>query len=374
MARSAPKLTEWPFKSIFSGDEITQALPPGIYFNLPFSDYCKQPCLNAGGIKDLLVSTTDYWFRSFMNPLNDEVDEETKAKIEGRAYHKMILEGRQAFYDEYAPDFEYTGKAPVLKTSEEIAGALAIRSLPTTFKRKSDGIARLLAADPSVLIYDELERIYKEPYAEKKREFLPSKVVRHIEFANKMIESHPELKTYFVGGYPEVTIIWDDEELGVRLKMRADYLKVAPVVDLKTFANQMKKNLDKAINYAVASMKYPIQARLYLRGREAARKLIDQGKVFGAENVDPKWLKAFRETPNDEFWYVFQQKGIAPVSRGAKFSLKDPKFESTAYAQIEDACISFRECYTKYGTDPWIDDTPSRYLSYDELPAFVGDL
>jgi len=362
--QSAPKLTAWPFPT----------LPPGIYFNQPFSVYCEQQCLNAGGIKKLLVSPTDYWFRSFMNPLNDEVDEETKAKIEGRAYHKMILEGRQAFYDEYAADFEYTGKAPVLNTAEEIAGALAIRSLPTTFKRKSEGIARLLAADPSVLIYDELERIYKEQFADKEREFLSSKTVRYIEFANKMIESHPELKTYFVGGYPEVTIIWDDEELGVRCKMRADYLKVGPVVDLKTFANQMEKSIPKAIRYAMSSMKYPIQARFYLRGREAARKLIDEGKVFGAEGVDPKWLKVFRETPNDEFWYIFQQKGIAPASRGAKMTLKDTKFDTTAYAQIEDAALTFRDNYNKFGTDPWIDDTPSEYVSYDELAPWVGDL
>lgn len=363
MSQNPPSLYKaWPWET----------LEPGIYFNQPFETYVKQRCINAGSMKDILVSPTDYWFRSFMNPLNDEIDEETKAKTEGRAYHKRILEGKNAFYAEYAPDFEYTGTATVLKTTEEISGALAIRSLPTSFKRKAEGIQRLLAADPTVLIYDVLEQKHREKFGNK--EFLSATLVRHIEYANTMIESHPELRTYFIGGYPEVTIIWDDEELGVRCKMRADYLKVGPVVDLKTFANQMKKNIDKAINYAVASMKYPIQARFYLRGREASREFVAQGKVFGTDNVDKKWLQAFAETPNDEFWYVFQQKGIAPVSKGAKFTLKDSKFSDTAFAQIMDACLTFRRNYEIFGTDPWIDMSPSRYLTYDELPAFVGDI
>lgn len=352
-----------------------QTLEPGIYFDLPFDVYCNQKCLNAGGIKNLLISTTDFWSRSWMNPLNDEIDEDTKAKIDGRAYHKRILEGKKAFYDTYAPGFEYTGDPKqLLKTSEQITGALAIRGLKTTFSKKQDGIDRLLAADPTVQIYDVLEREHTERVGGKGKELLDSRTVRHIELAARMIEYHPELQTFFVGGYPEVTVIWDDKELGVRFKIRMDYAKVGPVVDLKSFANQMKKRIEKAIDYAIASNKYHIQAWLYLRGREAARELVKQGKVFNADAVDPKWLKAFQDTPNDEFWYVYMQKGIAPVARGAKWSLKDQKFADAGMVCVTDACVEFRKAYATFGEDAWVDLSPSKYLTFADLPAFVGDV
>lgn len=354
-----------------------QTLEPGIYFDLPFDTYVQQKCLNAGGLKNILISETDFWCRSWMNPLNDEIDEETKAKTEGRAYHKRILEGKEEFYRLYAPDFEYTGDRPLLTTSEEIAGALAIRGLPTSFKKKQDGIDRLLSHDPNAPVFDAMQRAYRAQYGGE-REWLPPRLVRHIELSAKMIEAHPELQTYFVGGYPEVTVIWDDP-LGVRFKMRADYLKVGPVVDLKTFANQMKKNIEKAIDFAIASNKYHIQAGLYLRGREAARELVKAGRVFYSEAasptiVDPKWLNVFAETPNEEFWYIFMQKGIATVARGAKFSARDSKFASAAEVCLKDGAERFLRAHKTYGEDPWVDVSPSKYLSFDDMPAFIGDV
>ena len=347
-------------------------LEPGIYFDLPFDKYCNQKCLNASGLKNILVSPTDFWFRSWMNPMCDEIDEETKAKIEGRAYHKRILEGAEAFYSEYTPAFEYCGDRPCLKTSEEISGALSIRGLKSTFSRKQEGIDRLLAADKSIQIYDVLKKEHEDK--NKGKELIDATTVRHIEYAAKMIEFHPELKTYFIGGYPEVTVIWDDPEYEVRFKIRMDYAKVGPVVDLKSFANQMKKNIEKAIDYAVASQKYHIQAGLYLRGREMARDLARQGRIFSNHHIDERWIKAFIETPNDEFWYVFQQKGIAPVARGAMFSMKDDRFKSATEQCLKDATDAFRHSYNIFGEDAWVDITKAKYLHFDQLPIFIGDI
>ena len=80
--------------------------PVGIYFDMPFEEYLAIPCLNASGIKELNISETDFWARSFMNPDNDTVDDDTRAKIEGRAYHKRILEGEDALYNQYALEYE----------------------------------------------------------------------------------------------------------------------------------------------------------------------------------------------------------------------------------------------------------------------------
>jgi len=97
------------------------ATPPvGVYFNMSFDEYLKIPCLNASGIKELNISETDFWSRSWMNPDYDDIDDDSKAKIEGRAYHKRILEGRERFFSEYALEYEDDGNPMVLRSAKEI--------------------------------------------------------------------------------------------------------------------------------------------------------------------------------------------------------------------------------------------------------------
>lgn len=351
-----------------------QTPEPGIYFNLPFNEYTAIRCLNASGIKNILISPTDFWARSFMNPLCDEIDEDTKAKMDGRAYHTRILDGRDAFYAHYAPAFEDDlSDISILRGNTAMTDFIKQHGGKGYSGKTAEQLAAMcLDIDPNVKLLPILKKAHTDKYPNM--EFIDATTVRQIELAAKMIEHHPELKTYFAGGYPEVTIIWDDEELGVRCKIRVDYLKIMPVSDLKTFANLMKKSIEKAIDYAVASQKYHIQAWLYLRGVNIAKKFVGEGRVFNAEAVDSDWLKAFAATPAEEFWYVFQQKGIAPVSRGAKWSIKDDKFMSIGRACVTQAADVFRKSYATYGEDAWVDITPSKFLSFDDLPAFVGDV
>src|SRR5690606_27207746 len=46
----------------------------------------------------------------------------------------------------------------------------------------------------------------------------------------KAVLSHPDAATLLAGGHPEVSLIWDDPETGVRCRGRLDYLHAAPVV------------------------------------------------------------------------------------------------------------------------------------------------
>lgn len=369
---------QWPWET----------LPPGIYFNLPFEHYVQQKCFNAGGIKNILVSETDFWARSFMNPLCDEVDEDTKAKRDGRAYHTRILEGRDKFFQLYAPAYEDDlSDTTILRGNTAMTDFIKQNGGKGYSGKTADVLADMCRdIDPSVKLLTDLKAEHAKQYAG--REFLDALTMRQIELSAKMIEHHPELKTFFAGGYPEVTVIWDDEATGIRYKIRIDYLKIKPVCDLKTFANQMKKAIEKAIDYAVASCKYHIQAWLYLRGVNIAKKFAATGQVYvwqdgqihgGAKAmqcgmVDPAWLEAFSKAPAEEFWYVFQQKGIAPVSRGAKWSIHDEKFNGLGRACFEQSAERFLTAYNKFGEDLWIDDSTSKFLSFDDLPAFIGDV
>jgi hypothetical protein len=349
-----------------------ETLPPGIYFNMPFDDYKKQRCLNAGGIKNMLISETDFWCRSWMNPLCDEIDEETKAKEEGRAYHARILEGRDVFNSQYAPDYEDDkDDKSILRTNKDMTEFLKSLGVKGASGKNAEELtAMCLDADPNVNILSNLKNDYIKRNAGKT--LIDPLTIRQIELAAKMIECHPELKTYFAGGYPEVTVIWDDEELGVRFKIRIDYLKTAYVCDLKTFANLMKKEINKAIEHSIAANKYQIQAYLYLRGVYMAKQFAASGMIHGTANAD--WLKVFAETPCDQFWYVFMQKGIAPVARGAKWLLDDKSFADAGYDLIKKASEKFKSCYNTFGEDPWIDMSKSHVLSYDSMPSFINDV
>ena len=65
-------------------------LPDGIYFNLDERVYHALPRLSASGINNLLVSPATFWNESWLNP--DKKDEDTPARILGRAYHTARLE------------------------------------------------------------------------------------------------------------------------------------------------------------------------------------------------------------------------------------------------------------------------------------------
>lgn len=357
------KLDPWPW-----------ATPqPGIYFNMPFSEYCEIRALNSGGIKNILISETDFWSRSWMNPMCDEIDEDTRAKIEGRAYHKLILEGREAFYTEYAPEFE-TQDRSVLRTADQIKARLRELKVPGAggLTRKDQLIAKLRSVDKGAKIYEVLEAQHINLHAG--RELIPMRTIRNIELANRMIVCHPDLKTYFAGGYPEVTVIWDDPEFGVRFKVRIDYLKIGPVCDLKTFANILKKEINRAIRHAIAAQKYHIQAWLYLRAADFAKNFVMTDRVYGAEGIDPEWLEEFSQTDAEEFRYVFQQKGIAPVSRGAKFLRSDEEFNGAARICVEDATERFKRAYLTFGEDPWVDLSRPEILHFQDFPNYISDI
>jgi hypothetical protein len=218
------------------------------------------------------------------------------------------------------------------------------------------------------LIYDEIYEHWRDNTASGKTS-LNQGLIDRIEIAAAMIEKHPELSKCFAGGYPEVTVIW--EEKGVFFKSRIDYLKPRAMIDLKTFENTMDKPVDNAIYYSMASQKYHIQAAFYMghaapRAVEFARK----GRVFGYATKD--FISKLAQTQEHDFYFVFQQKGIAPVARGKKF----PRglMYGCGDQAIEDAVKKYKECLALYGTGPWVDPTPIDEFEDSRFPVFATEL
>lgn len=339
----------------------------GIYFNMSFEEYLSIPCLQSSTIKDLLKSPTMFWSKSWMNPLRDDFKKDIKAYEEGRAYHMRILEGKAIYDAHYAPDYEDDpSDDTIIRTGDDLRTALRHAKLPMSFQTKHQGIERLLKEKPHARILDIEKKKHRAKYP-KNIEFIDAATHRYIEFSAKQIECSKHLKSYFAGGYPEVTIIFDCPITGIRCKIRPDYLKVSPVCDLKSFANTFDEPVNSAIIKTMNRFLYQIQSRIYMHGVNIAKQYVKQGKVHGAENVNPEWLKAFSETPCEEFWFCFVQKGLAPVTRGRKQTLRDKSVDDAFLEYIVPAAEVFKKNYADFGEGFWIDDEPDEYISNIEL-------
>lgn len=343
-------------------------MPDGVYFGLPEEQYHQAVALSASGMKWLRVSSMDWWARSPLNADPDD-EEDSDARIIGTAYHKRILEGRDAFYARYAPEIDPLAYPDAIRTNEEIIAAIEAASGPQKGLkglRKADLVARLADIAPQVRVWETLCREHAERHAGK--EMLSAKVIRRIEIAAKMIEAHPQLCKAFVGGYPEVSIFWTDAETGCPRKSRLDYWKPRAITDLKSFDNRGIP-LDKAIAKAVAGWKYHFQARFYLDAVEAARGLIAEGKVFGA--VETEFLGAVSAANDCTFLFVFQAKGPAPVARGKV--LAPGMIMDIARMEIDQALTQWARCWETYGADPWVDIADISTFDDQEFPVFLTE-
>jgi hypothetical protein len=347
----------------------------GLYFGLDEATYHALPALSASGIKNLLISPMDFWARSWLNPLkptDEEGDDQPEWKIVGHAYHKRILEGRDAFADRYAPTFEALGDC--LKTIDDIKEAMSVLGVETKgCKSKADYIARLREADPDVQLFDELRNAYAEEHEGK--EFLSADLIAKIELSAAMIEKHPEISKCFRGGYPEVTVIWNEN--GIRFKARLDYLKPRAIIDLKTFTNMMNKPIEGAIYSAMASKKYHIQSAHYMRGAIKAVEFVRLGRVITSDlskhGPDETFLRELAKTAQHDFFFVFQQKGIAPLARAKKFTRGS--LWSCGEVAIEEAIKRYRFYMDKHGeNEPWVDAEPITDFEDALFPAYTTEL
>lgn len=329
----------------------------GIYFDLPDTNYRQIPALNASGIKNLLISPMDFWARCEWLNLAPANQEPSDAMLLGRAFHKRILEGKEAFDKSYAMNFVPDTRA--LRTIDDMKQFLEENNLPAPAKAKAKQAWIDECLKHGAKIHDLDKAAYKQQHEGK--EFIDWKWLKQIEIAAAMIDRHPELSKCFQGGYPEVTIIWTEND--IRFKARFDYLKTKAVIDLKSFDNK-GRSIDRAIYGAMAAYKYHIQAAFYLRAVEAAKKL----PVWGATGEND-WLEKFRACPEHEFYFVFQQKGVAPVARGYKFP------QSSMYRiglmQIDEAVAKFKRCWETFGRDPWVEVSEIQTMEDEQFPNYA---
>ncbi len=168
----------------------------GVYADMPEDEYRAAPGLSASGIKDMLVSPLTYWDRN-INP--DHEDKESPALLEGRAYHKRILEGQSAFEESYYVDLCLDDYPDALNTMDQMKDYLRAHDLKLT-GRKDDLIDRILDHDPQAKIWDAMQTGWRDQNDGKQS--ISQDLMDRLTIAGKINEAHPQIG--FEDGYPEV--------------------------------------------------------------------------------------------------------------------------------------------------------------------------
>lgn len=359
-------------------------IAPGLYFGLDEDAYHADPALGSGSVRALAKCPVYYWLDSHMNPLR-EPSPETPALLFGRALHKLVLEGLDAFQSAYAAEPSKDDYPEALVTTDDIQALL--RSVSAEDRkalgikltgRKDELIGYAKAADPGCVIYDEIVQKFAEDCARSGRSRLARRVYDEVVTSAGYIAGEDRVRPAFVGGRAEVSIFWDDD--GVPMKARLDYVRLgkradgATVVlatDLKSFANVMDHPPERAVVGAIANTRLDIQAASYFRGIRRIPDFYAAGQVFGADAIDAEWLAAVCTAPVDRwswFW-CFYEKG-APISL-----LRSPSQAviDAANAEVERAQQSYRDYMANFGT-AWrfVDPMPDVVVDLSDLPKWIS--
>lgn len=261
---------------------------------------------------------------------------------------------------------------PVVKVEDVLPGT------GETYMRsavKADWIAQLLELDPDAPVFAAMQAEHAASH--KGKTFLTADQHMELEIAAAMVERDPEAKTAFRDGHAEVVLIWYCPTTGVPMKAKVDYLKLGEMVDLKSIANQRELSIENCIRFAIASYKYNIQPVVYFEGAEAVRGLIRKhgdSAIHSSAHGDVEWaMKWAKHQGPDEWLWIFQQKGDAPITRGVRFPRGGVVDEDTRF-MVDRAKKLFLRFSEVFGTAPWLDTAPIYTISDEDVPRSATEL
>jgi hypothetical protein len=125
---------------------------PGIYFGLPAAEYHTDPSLGGSDLKRLLQAAAVYWWHSHMNPERPPTPD-SPAKQKGRALHKLVLEGPEAFKAAFVSEPQPEAHPGALVTLEDLKTRCRELGEPVS-GTKAELTKRIKAKDPKAIIFD----------------------------------------------------------------------------------------------------------------------------------------------------------------------------------------------------------------------------
>lgn len=224
---------------------------PGIY-DISAHDYhrteiCIGPSISSSGLRALSIAPIKYWYNSPLNP-NRPVEDEKAHFVLGRAAHDLVLDG-VGWPDRYYVLPKGFSRAASVKQAAAIADADAAEARGLTLLKHDEHATVLAMADA--------------------------------------ISNHAISKV-LGRGKAEATIVWKDEETGVWLRCRPDFLPDAKkfIPDYKTTVSAHPDDFRKD----VANYGYHQQAALYLDGLAAVFGVAERDFYFIAQEKTAPYI------------------------------------------------------------------------------------
>lgn len=340
----------------------------GLYFGLEEQAYHKDEALGSGDVRLLLRSPPDWWWHSHMNPLRP-ADKETPAKLYGRALHKLVLEGPEAFKASFCKEPDKRDYPTALITVAHLETFLTNKGLDVPSRAKKADLEKVARQVGGLLWSDvvaEHEGTNRTPIKPEMHD--------EIVMAGAQIARNEKLREAFRNGRSEVSVFWT--QAGVRCKARFDFLKTKQIVDLKSFRNSLgNAPVDRIVANAIAQFRLDVQAAHYLRGRAAAARFIedDQFSLLTGPGISADWLRTVAAESDFEHWLVFYQAEGAPVVLLRRFKPASQVIQM-ATMDVDRALQTFRDNLARYGEEPWgyTDPLLDPDVDFDMLPQWMS--
>lgn len=365
---------------------------PGIYFGMPEAEYHAIHAASTSGLKKLSVSSMDYWANSPLNPDREEQDRKDYFDF-GNAIHTLVLEGEEVYAARYVIGLDKGAFKTLLESTDQIkARIVELGSKPCTkgydditrTAKKEDWIAQLLDLDPEAQVWERIKADFEAEH--QGAEIITHKIDRRVRIAARMILAQEDIAENFRDGYPEVSVFWYCPVTGCPMKARFDYLKLRRIVDLKSFGNKGGMPIDRAIERTIANYRYNVQHVVYDEAAEAAKALIRErgeqaifarysdGTVRGDVAEDAAWCALWAKQPPADFMFVFQQSGIAPVTRGKIMPRVSMGVFGATQRGVENLKRKFVACCEVYGAEAWLDLQAVEDIPDEAIPIWATEI
>lgn len=356
-------------------------LADGVYFHMPEAQYHALHRLSASGIKNILVSIPTFWAKSWMNKDRKHNDDDTNAKILGRAYHVAIFEP-ETLARRYVGKPNWDNFPGILMTDTAVKAELKAMGAPQTKTGE-------MAIDRAYRLRD---LGCKKPIkvmieAEFHADLDDRTAIDHIYFDQihrdiDRIAENPEIQELVTGGESEVTILWTCPDTGIKMKARIDKLKADKFVDLKSFANANGKPTKQCITDAIKYNRYYLSMRQY----QVAIGMIGQLDLQIMDPINSQygpdfWPQSHRQLvaklkstskPHDA-WLFFQEKDGIPNLLARRLRLQNyPDGVDMQSIGAEDHDIKKHNSVLCYKADMEIDRAKELYLMAAEVYGVDG--
>ena len=344
---------------------ISRLAEPGVYLDMPMSDYIRDPGLSGSAFSMLLTEPAQWRWQRPDNPLFERP--ESRPQKRGTAAHTAILEGIEAYDERYAVEPSRADHPDALDTADDLKAWLRARDLKVS-GAKAELIERVLQADADAPIW---QTIVDDAIAG--RILLSAHEDAYVRLLTKFVQAEPQFSALLTGGLPELTIIWEQD--GTRFKARLDYLGPLGAVDLKTYGAGPRRgrSLRQHVVETIARECYDLQAVHNARAVEAAARLLMADDRYGIvgdkERADLAFALLRHHADECPFTWLFVRMGGAPAGIGLPLR-RDSDLWQHSEDEIATAIATHDRFRRAYGAGLWMQSEGVVEIDHRDVPIW----